>query len=91
MKTRNPFLAIVFIVAALGALAMAFMVGMILLSVVAVAGLALTAGYIVRQKLGRGRPALDHATRASAHLDPAMEVRPVQGRVGSGEDQAPPD
>ena len=90
IKVRNPLVAALLVIVALGALAMAFMVGVILLATVAVAGLLLAAGLVIRRKLGRLRGELPHSPTASARLDPSMEVRADPRRIEHA-DSAPPD
>jgi hypothetical protein len=76
MKSRNPVVAVLLIVTALGALALAFMVGIILLTTVAIAGTLIGGGFILRNKLRRGRASVLREPSARAQLDPSMEVRP---------------
>lgn len=75
IKTRNPIVVALFVVAAVGALAVAFMLGVILLSTLAIAGALLGAGLIIRNKLTRGSRTIDR-TNVRATLDPSLEVRP---------------
>lgn len=90
MRVRNPLVAALLVIIALGALAVAFMVGVILLAAVAVAGLVLAAGLVLRRKLGRARGELPHSDSARARLDPSMEVHPDPLRIRAA-DSAPPD
>ena len=85
MRSRNPLVTALLVIAAFGALVMMFTVGVILLTAVAAAALVLTAGFVLRQKLGFGRrrPELSPADRVSARLDPSMEVRPDRKRLHS--------
>jgi hypothetical protein len=85
MKTRNPVVAVLLIVTALGALALAFMVGIILLTTLAVAGTLIGAGFIIRNKLRRGRDNLVRGPSARAQLDPSMEVRPDRELLPPGD------
>ena len=75
VKTRNPIVLALIVVVALGALALAFMLGVILLSTLAIAGTLIGAGLIIRNKLTRGTRAIER-TRVRATLDPSLEVRP---------------
>ncbi len=64
------------VVVAIGALALAFMLGVILLSTLAIAGTLLGAGLIIRNKLTRGsRPSIERQS-VRATLDPSLEVHP---------------
>ncbi|MDQ6718003.1 MAG: hypothetical protein M3Z17_06610 [Gemmatimonadota bacterium] len=81
MKVRNPLVAAVLVIAAIGALAMAFMVGVILLTTLAAAGALLGAGIIIRRKFSRARGDLPRSQSVSAQLDPALEVRPPEPRA----------
>ena len=76
MKSKNPVVAVLLIVTALGALALAFMVGIILLATVAIAGTLIGAGFVIRNKLRRARGELPASQSVRAQLDPSMEVRP---------------
>ena len=76
MRSRNPVVVALMIVVALGALALAFMVGVILLSTLVIAGTLIGAGLVIRNKIARGlRPSLERQD-VRASLDPSMEVRP---------------
>ncbi len=85
MRSKNPFVAVLLVIAALGALVMMFTVGLILLTALAGAALVLTAGFVVRRKLGLGRrqPDLPPGDRVSARLDPSMEVQPDRKQLPS--------
>ena len=76
MKSRNPVVAAITVIVALGALAMVFFVGMILLTVLAAAGTLIGTGLIIRHKLRRPRHELADTAAARARLDPSMEVHP---------------
>ena len=78
MKVRNPVVATLLIIATIGALAMAFMVGVILLTTLAAAGALLGAGMIIRNKFARARGELPRSQSVRARLDPSMEVHPDQ-------------
>ncbi len=91
MKVRNPVIAVIVVIAAIGVLAMAFMVGVILLTTLAAAGALLAAGMIIRRKFSRSRSDLPRSQSAYARLDPAMEVKPDESAQISSrsEDSAP--
>lgn len=76
MRSRNPVVVTLMVIAVVGALALAFMLGVILLSTLAIAGTLLGAGLIIRNKLTRGSstPVARQSVRAT--LDPAQEVHP---------------
>lgn len=78
MKSRNPLVTALLVIAGFGVLVMMFTVGLILLTALAGLALVLTAGFVVRRKLGFGRApsTLSASDRASANLDPSMEVQP---------------
>jgi uncharacterized membrane protein YciS (DUF1049 family) len=76
MRSRNPVVVALMVIVAVGALALAFMLGIILLSTLAIAGTLLGAGFLIRNKLTRGSKAIGDRTSVRATLDPAMEVRP---------------
>jgi uncharacterized protein (DUF58 family) len=90
MRVRNPFVAALLVIAALGALAVALMIGFVLLAVVAVAGVALTAGMVIRRKIARARGDLPPSRTVRARLDPAMEVHPEPRRIPTT-DSSPPE
>lgn len=91
MKVRNPVIAVIVVIAAIGVLAMAFMVGVILLTTLAAAGALLAAAMIIRRKFSRSRSDLPRSQSAYPRLDPAMEVKPAgSGKIAShSEDLAP--
>jgi hypothetical protein len=76
IRSRNPIVIALMIVVVLGALALAFMLGVILLSALAIAGTLLGAGLLIRNKLTGGKASLGERTSVRARLDPSMEVRP---------------
>ncbi len=85
MRTRNPVVVALMVVVALGALALAFMVGVILLSTLVVAAALVGAGLVIRNKLRRGlAPSLERQS-VHASLDPAMEVRPDRELLASAD------
>jgi uncharacterized protein (DUF58 family) len=83
MRSRNPFITALLVIAGLAVLVMMFTVGLILLTGLAAVALVLTAGFVVRRKLGLGRSpsTLSADDRVSARLDPSMEVKPVQKQL----------
>lgn len=78
MKSRNPVVAALTVIVALGVLAMVFFVGMILLTVLAAAGVLVGTGLVIRHKLRHPRHEMANTAAARARLDPSMEVRPEQ-------------
>jgi len=85
MKSRNPLVTALLVIAGLAVLVMMFTVGLILLTGLAAVALVLTAGFVVRRKLGLGRApsTLSPSDRVSARLDPSMEVQPDPKRPGA--------
>jgi hypothetical protein len=83
MKSRNPLVTALLIIGGFGVLVMMFTVGLILLTALAGVALVLTAGFVVRRKLGFGRPpsTFSSSDRVSARLDPSMEVKPDPKRL----------
>jgi hypothetical protein len=90
MKVRNPLVAALLVIAALGGLAVALMIGFVLLAVIAVAAVALTAYAVIRRKIASARGELPPSRAARARLDPAMEVHPDSRRITATR-SAPPD
>ncbi len=76
MRSRNPVVVALMVIMALGALALAFMLGVILLSTLAIAGTLLGAGFLIRSKLTRGGKSLKERQTVRATLDPSLEVHP---------------
>ena len=91
MRSRNPFVTALLVIAAVGALVVMFTVGFLLLTALAAVALVLTAGFIVRRKLGLGgaAPTVPRNDGVRARLDPSMEVLPDRKKLpGSESDEA---
>lgn len=86
VKVRNPLIAALMILIALGVLALVFTIGIILMATVAIAGTVLTAGYLLRRKFARARGELPRESTIRAQLDPSMEVKPDYRRLPAESD-----
>lgn len=89
MRSRNPAVVALMVILALGALAVAFMLGVILLGTLAIAGTLLGAGLIIRNKLTRGGRTIGERASVRATLDPSMEVHPDSELLPPPESPAP--
>jgi hypothetical protein len=86
VKVRNPLVAALMILVALGVLAVVLTVGFILFATVIGAGVALTLGAVLRRKIARARGELPRETSVRAELDPSMEVKPDYRRLPAESD-----
>jgi hypothetical protein len=88
VKVRNPLVAALMILIALGVLAVMVTVGFILFATVIGAGVALTLGAVLRRKFARARKGdLPRETSVRAQLDPSMEVKPDYRRLPAESDE----